>query len=467
MTNKIPVIILILISFVSCSSADKKTHGTGSSLSSFKLNLNAKKFTLPNGLRVIISENRKLPIFSFLTFYDVGGRFESRENGTTGATHFLEHMMFKGAKKYGPGEFERIIESNGGRSNAYTTFDSTVYYESLSSSVLAEIIELEADRMGNLLIEEKSFESERKVVLEERKMRYENSPGGKLFLSMMQTVFKSTPYGGSVIGDEKDLLSLSRKQVKNFFNTFYAPNNATIVIVGDVDTKKTMSLINKFFGSLKKQEKLEAVKEEVDRGGSYDGVSLKGQKINLHGEAPNPIFIGAYKGEALGTRKAFVLDILSSMLSGGASSYLAQKYVLGKKPILSQIYLANYNLKNSGVLFLKGELLKGTSLSRMKKIFSRDKKKFCSKEALNVRELQKTKNKLLVEYYGELNTNYGVASFLGLRENFFNDFKYYEKELTTYESITLEEVVSVCKEYFTKNNYALINIWNKNKRRKL
>ena len=455
-------IIYLIIS--GCAGSKKNQMGNGSSLTNFKLDLNAKKFTLGNGLKVIISENRKLPIFSFLTFYDVGGRFESRKDGTTGATHFLEHMMFKGAKKYGPGEFERIIESNGGRSNAYTTFDSTVYYESLSSRVLEQIIELESDRMGNLLIEEKSFESERKVVLEERKMRYENSSGGKLFLKMMQTVFKDTPYGGSVIGDEKDLLSLSRSQVRNFFNTFYAPNNATIVIVGDVDTKKTLRLIKKYYGVLKKSETLNMTKSSVDKTGGYEGIPLRGQKISIHGTAPNPIFIGAYKGEPLGTRKAFVLDVLSSMLSGGASSYLTQKYVLGKKPLLSSIYLANYNLKNSGVLFLKGELLKGTSLTRMKRIFSKDKKYFCSKKALNLRELQKTKNKLMVEYYGELDTNYGVASFLGLRENFFNDYKYYEKELKTYESIELDEVIKVCKEYFNKNNYVLLNIWNKNKR---
>jgi len=455
--------VLSLIFLLSCSHTPKQNKAADS-LSSFKLNLNAKKFTLDNGLKVIISENRKLPIFSFLTFYDVGGRFETRKEGTTGATHFLEHMMFKGAKKFGPGDFERIIESNGGRSNAYTTFDSTVYYESLSSSVLEEIIDLEADRMENLLIEEKSFESERKVVLEERKMRYENSSGGKIFLKMMQTVFKDTPYGGSVIGDEKDLLSLSREQVKNFFNTYYAPNNATIVIVGDVDTNKTLRLIKKYYGNLEKNVDLDKVKKKVDSSVGYEGKKLRGQKISLYGSAPNPMFIGAYKGERLGTRKAYVLDVLSSMLSGGASSYLTQKYVLGKKPILSQIYLANYNLKNSGVLFFKGELLKGTSLSRMNRIFTRDKKQFCSKKALNERELQKTKNKLLVEYYGELNTNYGVASFLGLRENFFGDFKHYQKELDNYESIQLDEVIKVCREYFDNNNYVLLNIWNKNKR---
>ena len=134
--------VLILLSLISCSTGNKKNSAGGNSLESFKLNLNAKKFVLDNGLKVIISENRKLPIFSYLTFYDVGGRFESREAGTTGATHFLEHMMFKGAKKFGPGEFEKIIESNGGRSNAYTTFDSTVYYESLNSEVIEKIIEL-------------------------------------------------------------------------------------------------------------------------------------------------------------------------------------------------------------------------------------------------------------------------------------------------------------------------------------
>ena len=281
------ILILSIVFFLisGCAGNKKSQMGNGSSLSNFKLDLNAKKFTLANGLKVIISENRKLPIFSFLTFYDVGGRFESRKDGTTGATHFLEHMMFKGAKKFGPGEFEKIIESNGGRSNAYTTFDSTVYYESLSSRVLEQIIELEADRMGNLLIEEKSFESERKVVLEERKMRYENSSGGKLFLKMMQTVFKGTPYGGSVIGDEKDLLSLSRSQVRNFFNTFYAPNNATIVIVGDVDTTKTLRLIKKYYGVLKKSETLNMTKSSVDKTSGYEGIPLRGQKVSLYGTA--------------------------------------------------------------------------------------------------------------------------------------------------------------------------------------
>ena len=130
--NYVYFFIFLMLLFSCAHKTDKNT----SSLSDSPLSLNVQKFTLPNGLRLIISENKQLPIFSYYTYFDVGGRFESRENGTTGATHFLEHMMFKGAKKYGPGDFERIIEGNGGRSNAYTTFDSTVYYENLPSEML-------------------------------------------------------------------------------------------------------------------------------------------------------------------------------------------------------------------------------------------------------------------------------------------------------------------------------------------
>ncbi|MEK6626114.1 MAG: pitrilysin family protein, partial [Bdellovibrionota bacterium] len=208
------------------------------------------KKILKNGLVVLVHENHLLPIMSYHTFYDVGGRYESRSDGTTGATHFLEHMMFKGAKKYGPGLFDSQLEALGGSSNAYTTFDSTVYHQELPSSGLELIMDMEADRMGYLLLEEQAFEKERAVIFEERKMRYENSPHGKLLLAMMQEVFKGTPYGGSVIGDEVDLKNLSRPQLQDFFKKYYAPNNAIIVIVGDVDHEKIFALVEQKFGGL-------------------------------------------------------------------------------------------------------------------------------------------------------------------------------------------------------------------------
>ena len=223
-------LLIGLFFFISCSTI------TPSKKSNLSLSLKVHKEILPNGLRVLIMENRRLPIFSYYTYFDVGGRHERK--GITGASHFLEHLMFKGAKKYGAGKFDSLIEGNGGFSNAYTSFDNTVYHENMPSKSLPIIIDMEADRMVNLLLEPKAFEKERQVVLEERKLRYDNSPMGKLFLNMMQEVFEGTPYGGSVIGNVEDIKNVSRDQIFNYFKKYYSPNNAIVVIVGDVDTKK-------------------------------------------------------------------------------------------------------------------------------------------------------------------------------------------------------------------------------------
>ena len=249
-------LLIGVFSLMSCSTL------VPSKKSELSLNLKVYKEVLPNGLKVLIMENRRLPIFSYYTYFDVGGRHERK--GITGASHFLEHLMFKGAKKYGAGEFDSLIEGNGGFSNAYTTFDNTVYHENMPSKSLPIIIDMEADRMVNLLLEPTAFEKERQVVLEERKQRYENRPMGKLFLSMMQAVFENTPYGGSVIGDIEDIKNVTRDQIYDYFKKYYSPNNAIIVIVGDVDTKKTMAMIKEKYGSLKANPNLKKLKEKMD-----------------------------------------------------------------------------------------------------------------------------------------------------------------------------------------------------------
>lgn len=458
----LPLMTLILSS---CASNKDQQIKSASNLGELELNLPVKKFTLENGLRLLVVENNKLPIVSYYTFFDVGGRFESREAGTTGATHFLEHMMFKGAKKYKAGEFEKIVEGNGGRGNAYTTFDSTVYYESFPSKVLEKIIDLEADRMGNLTIETKSFESERLVVKEERKMRYENSPMGKLYLSMMQAVFKGTPYGGSVIGDVKDLDSLTQEQIQEFFKTFYAPNNAIVVVVGDVNANNVHRLVKRKYGALKRNEKLNALKNSLDKLDVYNFKDFKPGEKKVFAQAKDPIFIAAYPGVKLNDRKAMVYDLLTSMLSGGVSSYMHQKYVQAKKPLFSSIGVSNYNLKNAGVFFIKGDLLPGTSLSRVRRILKKDVKKYCRDDVLTLRELQKTRNNYLVDYYSSISSNNGLASFLGLRESFFGDYNHYKKELQAYASISLEEIKRECKAIFKPGNEILLHVWNKNPRK--
>ena len=429
-----------------------------SSLSNISLKLKVDKYTLGNGLRLLVVENHRLPIFSYYTFFDVGGRYESREDKTTGATHFLEHLMFKGTHKAPSGYFDQIIESRGGHTNAYTTFDATVYHNNVPSGNLRKIIEMEADRMTNLKIQEISFEKERQVVLEERKLRYENRPSGKLHLAMMQEVFKGTPYGGSVIGSKEDLLSLTRQQVEKFYKQFYTPDNAIVVISGNVNSKNVYHTIKKLYGGLAASKGLAKFKKEKNAPENYLPWGKFGREIKLNGATPVPIFNMIFKGEPLGTRKSFVMDILSSILGSGDSSYFNQKFVKGRKHMLSNIYVYNYNLKYKGVFYIGGKLLKGIGLNRFKKTLVKETKKIC-KTAITERSLQKTKNQYLVHYYNSLQTNAGVAEFLGIREKFYKDYNFYKKELLIYDSIQVQEVQEVCREIFKNQKHIFLSIW--------
>ena len=243
MKLKFVLIPLILISLIGCSSKSEKPKKAQSLSES--INLDVHEIKLDNGMTALVYPNHRLPIFSVYLYYKVGGKNE--RPGITGASHFLEHMMFKGAKKYGQGKIDFMIEGSGGSTNAYTTNDQTVYYENLPTTELESILDIEADRLENLLLDKEAFEKERAVVLEERKMRYENSPRGQLYLGLMKNLYKGTPYGSSVIGEIPDLKSVTREQIHEYFKKFYAPNNLTLVLVGDVDKKKAEEIIREKF----------------------------------------------------------------------------------------------------------------------------------------------------------------------------------------------------------------------------
>jgi zinc protease len=439
------------------SSSSEKNSGD-------EMNLEVKKFTLKNGLRLLVHENHKLPIFSYYTFFDVGGRHEGP--GTTGATHFLEHMMFKGAKKYGPGKFDTTIEGNGGKTNAYTNFDNTVYYESLpiksgELNMVERLIDMEADRMNSLALVPAAFEKERGVIMEERKMRYENSPRGQLYLEFMQAIFENTPYGGSVIGDVADLKSLSRDQVMDYFKKFYTPDNAIIVIAGDVDADEVYKQVKEKFGPLSPSSKeMKKYRMAKDSEALYKHQGQYKRHIKLNGTAKTPMFMLGFPGDALGSREGFVRDILASILGQGQSSYLNQKYVMGKRPLLSSISAANYTLKYNGVFWISGELLRGVNLKKIEKMLLKDISRLCD-TAIDERSLQKTKNQYLVGYISEVEKNAGIAHFLGMRENVFGDYSFYKKELEIYNSITTNEVKKSCKSLFNLNKHIMVSIWDR------
>lgn len=451
--------LLLLVSSCSSSSLDSK------STASTELKFKVDDFTLANGLKVIMVQNKKLPIFSYYTFYQVGGKFEYP--GITGASHFLEHMMFKGAKKYGAGEFDKLVEGNGGSNNAYTTNDLTVYYENMPSDQLSQIIDIEADRMENLTLEEQSFENERSVVLSERKSRYENSDQGKIYLAMMKSVFEGTPYGTSVIGEKKDIQTVTRDQIYEYFKKFYSPNNAIIIIAGDIDFEQVRDEIKEKFGKIKPFKGLDELKEKTisDR----KGYSFKGKFnrwVKLNGSSNNPQIMLAYQGIKVGPREAYVLDILSSILGDGKSSYLGQEMVSNKKPIFTNISVANYTLQDSGVFFVSAGLLGGKSLNHAKKALYKEIARGCD-EAINARSLQKIKNKYLIDMLSNFELNSGVARFLGDREVFYGDYNFYKKELEIYQSITEEELKKACHDYLKPEKSIFLSIWDKHPKNKM
>lgn len=419
---------------------------------------NVKKYVLKNGLTVLISPNPKLPIVSYYTLFDVGGRDEGP--GTTGATHFLEHMMFKGAKKYGPGQFDTQLEKSGGVTNAFTTNDMTVYYQNIPVSFLETMVDMEADRMQNLLLENNSFESERKVIFEERKMRYENSPDGLLFLALMKKIFAGTPYGQSVIGDEADLKALTRDQMMTFFKNYYVPNNAILAIAGDVDPDKVIELVKKHYENIPFSKSLSTLKKVSAGPELFKSKVEFGKEYKIYATNPIPKFVMGFQGEKIGIKKAYVMDILAMILSNGGSSYLIQKYVKSDKALLNDISLSNFNLMQSGVFYFSGEIKDGNSLDEVKKTIENDFTDMCD-NSINKRSLQKAKNQILAQAYHQLKSNSGIASTIVRNEKWYGDYNFGLKELDIYKAITEAEVQNICRETLVAGKSIFISTWDK------
>jgi zinc protease len=452
-----------------CSHGPKKSGGlpdplvkTDEGFENGIFQFNARKYQLDNGLKVILVKNAKLPLYSFHIFYEVGSKHEPK--GMTGSSHFLEHMMFKGAKRYGLGQFDKLIEGNGGVSNAYTSYDQTVYYENMPIASLETIIDVESDRMENLTLEEKGFNSEKEVVLEERKMRYENSPKGQIYMQTFSQMYRGTPYEIPVIGAIEDIKSVSRDQVQQYFKEYYAPNNAVIVIVGDIDFKDTLKNIVKRFGHIAASEKVIKSRAKREKKNLYQGKGPTVRVEHVNGKSENPLFMLAFPNAGYGDRKAYVSDILAGMLAGQTSSYLQQKYVYSRFPLVSSISASSYNLKHSGLFMVQGELLNGIGIKELEKNLFTDLPKFCQK-SINQRNLDKVKNNLLIKFYSELETNGGIADYLGTQEVYTGDFRNYSKEVEVYNSITVEEVQKNCMDILKLEKSYFLTIWDKNSKK--
>src|SRR5438309_8216136 len=274
--------------------------------------------TLENGLRVLLQEDHRSPIVSFQMWYRVGSRNEAR--GATGIAHFLEHLMFKGTPTYGQGQFARLVEQNGGQDNAFTSQDVTSYYVNIAADRIDLVIDLESDRMHNLKLDAKDIASEREVVIEERRTRTEDDPGGFLGEEVGSIAFRSHPYGAPIIGFMEDIKRITPEEIRAFYKTYYVPNNAIVVAVGDFKAPETLEKVRRRFGRIPRgRVPPPVVAVEPSQNGE--------RRVAVKKQAELPIVYLAWHVPSQRSNDAPALEVLSTILAGGRASRLYRDLV--------------------------------------------------------------------------------------------------------------------------------------------
>lgn len=269
--------------------------------------------TLPNGLQVILLEDHRAPVVTLQVWYKVGARNE--RSGITGISHLLEHLMFRGTPKYGQGEFSRLVQGKGGSHNAFTSDDHTVYFENVAASHLELLLELESDRMANITLDETSFAAERKIVMEERRLRTADEPAADLYEQVSAAAYTAHPYGWPVVGWMSDLETMTLTDVKAYRQIFYAPNNAILVIAGDVSPTTLLPKIKATFGAI-------PTGTPTPKVTSVEPPQRGERRVTLKRSASLPLYVATYHVPNLKNEDSFPLALLSVVLAGGRSSRL-------------------------------------------------------------------------------------------------------------------------------------------------
>ena len=405
------------------------------------LRADVKEYTLDNGLKVLISEDHKVPLATFQIWYRVGSRNE--KSGTSGLSHLLEHMMFKGTPRYGSKEFSRIVQKNGGMDNAYTTHDHTTYFQTMASDRIGLSIDLESDRMTNLIMDPKETMAERAVVMEERRLRTEDDPQNALFENAIATAMKEHPYRRPVLGWMSDIAAIQRDDLYAYYKKYYAPNNAFVVIVGDVNPEEVMKKIKAAFGQIKGSE---IQKSHIAQESQQDGE----KRVSLKKEAELPYILIAYHTPSVPHEDSYGLEVLSTILSGGKSSRLYKSLVYEKKLALnagadySGMYLDPF------LFFLWGTPAPGKDVAELEKML------YAEIEAIkgsppSEQEVQKAKNQIEASFVFGQDSLYMQAMEIGKFE-ILGGWKLKDTYLEQIRKVTPEDVRRVAQKYLSEEN---------------
>lgn len=392
--------------------------------------------TLPNGLRVRVLPERSAPTVAYYTFFQVGSRNE--RPGLTGISHLFEHMMFNGAAKYGPKEFDRVLESKGGHSNAYTSSDVTAYYEEFAAEALPTVIDLEADRMRSLALAPDVLEQERQVVMEERRLRTENSIFGLMEEQAESLVFQAHPYRWPIIGWMDDIARIRREDCLDWFRVHYAPGNAAVYLVGDVDGPEALAAIRAAYADIPAGPPPPPVAagEPPQRGERRAVVQYPAQGGAL---------LLAWRAPAATSPDAAVLDVVQAAISMGESSRLRRRLVQETEVAVSVHVSYGWRI-DPGVFFAFVELSPGASPEEAEKLVLAELGRV-ARRGLAPEDLARAKRLLRSASLHELATHSGVAHALGQAEALLGDHRKAGSALLQYAAVTSADARRVAAEW--------------------
>jgi len=401
---------------------------------------------LENGMKVIVKEDHRAPIMVSQVWYKVGASYEP--DGITGVSHALEHMMFKGTHSHPPGEFSRIIAANGGTENAFTGRDYTAYFQTMSSDRLEIALELEADRMRNLTLPAEEFAKEIEVVKEERRLRTEDKPTGQLYEQFSALAYRSLPYANPVIGWMNDLGNMQVEDLAAWYRLWYAPNNATLVVVGDVVPEEVFRMAKDYFGPLK-QEPIPALKplrEPPQKGEIRSVVRIP---------ANEPYLVMGYKTPAVTTAETswepYALEMLVAILDGGNSARFSKNLVRGTEVAVSASAEYNAFTRLPGMLMLDGTPASGRDIAELEGAL-RDEIAGLRTDLVAEEELERVRTQVIASKVFELDSVFYQAMEIGMLETIGLDWRLIDRYVEALKQVTPEQVREVAQRYLRDEN---------------
>ena len=400
-----------------------------------------EEFDLDNGLHVILHQDNSAPVVVTSVMYDVGGK--DYEPGRTGFAHFFEHLLFEGTKNIGRGEWFTIVSSNGGSNNANTSLDRTYYYEVFPSNNLELGLWMESERLMHPIINQIGVDTQNEVVKEEKRLRFDNAPYGGLLAAIGENLFKVHPYKEKLIGEMEDLDAATLEEFEVYFKKYYVPNNAVLVVAGDIDVAKTKKMVKDYFGPIPRGA-------DVVRNFPEETPITETIKANYYdNNIQIPALITAYRTPGFKERESYILDIISSYLSGGKSSVLYKKMVDEKKMALQAqaINVGQMDYSIFAILALPlGEIPLDSLLAEMDEEIVK-----LQNELISERDYQKLKNQFENQYVNSNSSVQGIASNLATNYLLKGDVNLINNEIDIYRSVTREEIREVAKKYLNAN----------------